>query len=175
MNIYPTKLIFFAWLGWLCTPTCLHAQSTSVLTLTQERYDVPLKSFYIDSVRDARKETTLVGHKNGKTPIVLQNSAATALKLFADSNITQDHGQTPVTVAISKLDIEARDEQGTWVTDGSVAFSFYAGGMPLVEFSDSGHQEAGQYAPDYIDLFIRQSFEGSLKQFDEWWRNRKAK
>ena len=174
MITYRLKLLSYSLLLTLAGMTKAAAQDRVVIELKQVKSDVSPKSFYIDSLTDGRKDTTNIGSKGKTIPIVLEGGAA-ALKKYADSNVQQDRSQTAICMRITKMYFTIRKTGDSWITDAAVGFGFYAGGLNLVALADSGHQESTAFSPDFVETFIRQSLDNSLKQFDEWWPEHKNK
>ena len=167
----------FALMAFVLTSLVSIGQEISYISLKNEKAKYSPKQFYIDSVlsnTEVGDTVAVVSQGHGqKKYIVFKNGLTNALGAYVTNNTSQDQSKSPLHLKITSFDVAMKKSGSRWVSDLSIRYAFYAGPDRVYEAGVTGREESSQFTADYIELFMRNALEQSMKQFDDRWNEHK--
>lgn len=152
----------------------LTAQEKAVMTLKPQPMKYKAAGYYIADVVDDRNETG-IGTARRNTAIVLPEGTAPALKQYLQASFSQDRSGTPITMHITKLEINTRQKGSTWLTDADIMFTYYFGDQEIADMGGTASTQSGDYNLKYGADQLQRLTESSLKNFGRFWEQNKAR
>jgi hypothetical protein len=156
----------------------LYADGETIVELSNGRVGFNPQSYFISGVADDRADKGYLGSissGNARENMIMKPDVATTLDRFIESNFKQDKSLQPITLHVTKMNFNIRKKSGYYHISGLINFTFYAADRQLIEYTAEGGGDMDGDPAMYVDNFIRQTIEGDLKKFEEWWLHNKSK
>jgi hypothetical protein len=158
----------------------LQAQDIKTIQLQTTDASLTLTSYHVVGVKDDRADTSQVGKVRAgffskkEVALQLQNGAARQFQAFANSQVKQSAGNTPVELHVISIQIQQTAAGLKGRMEVSLTLGYYSQNEKITEFAGTGYAEGPVDHFRTAELLIRKALESSLQQFDKWWAANKA-